>query len=166
MNETAAPAFRRYCVIPQSIRKRMNQHPLCKNLFLMEIGFEGDTAFAPFSKHAGGNHFLLIYVTKGKGWYSIGNRTFEVAENDFFIVAQPVAARLGSSVENPWSIYWAYFSGTQAPGIAEHLMGKNTSGPRKAKPLVGRIAQFDDILHHLELMENIENLVYANSRFY
>jgi hypothetical protein len=35
----------------------------------------------------------------------------------------------------------------------------------KAKPLVGRIAQFNDILHHLELMENIENLVYANSRF-
>ncbi len=36
----------------------------------------------------------------------------------------------------------------------------------KAKPLVGRVAQFNDILHHLELMENIENLVYANSRFY
>jgi transcriptional regulator GlxA family with amidase domain len=45
-------------------------------------------------------------------------------------------------------------------------MGKNNLGPRKAKPLVGRIAQFNDILHHLELLENIENLVYANSRFY
>jgi AraC-like DNA-binding protein len=38
--------------------------------------------------------------------------------------------------------------------------------PKKAKRLVGRISQFNDILHHLELMENIENLVYANSRFY
>jgi transcriptional regulator GlxA family with amidase domain len=45
-------------------------------------------------------------------------------------------------------------------------MGKNNLAPRKAKPLVGRIAQFNDILHHLELLENIENLVYANSRFY
>ncbi len=44
-------------------------------------------------------------------------------------------------------------------------MGKGYA-PRKAKPLVGRAAQFNDILHHLELMENIENLVYANSRFY
>jgi AraC-like DNA-binding protein len=44
-------------------------------------------------------------------------------------------------------------------------MGKGYA-PRKAKPLVGRVAQFNDILHHLELMENIENLVYANSRFY
>jgi transcriptional regulator GlxA family with amidase domain len=31
---------------------------------------------------------------------------------------------------------------------------------------VGRIAQFRDIMHHLGLMENLENLLYANFRFY
>jgi AraC-like DNA-binding protein len=72
---------------------------------------------------------------------------------------------LGSSPDEPWSIYWAYFSGSIAAKIKDHLMGKDLA-PRKAKPLVGRVAQFNDILHHLELMENIENLVYANSRFY
>src|SRR5690606_11959737 len=60
---------------------------------------------------------------------------------------------------------WAYFAGTQAPNLVQHLVG-NDYAPKKAKPLVGRVAQFNDILHHLELMENIENLVYANSRFY
>ena len=166
MIETDAHALRRYCVIPQSVQKRMSQHPLCRNLFLTEIGFEGDTAFTPFKKHVTGNHFLLIYVAKGEGWYSNKNQRYKVVENDFLIIPQAAATRLGSSVENPWSIYWAYFSGTQAPAIAEHLTGKNSPGPRKAKPLVGRIAQFNDILHHLELMENVENLVYANSRFY
>ncbi|MEX2231385.1 MAG: AraC family transcriptional regulator [Cyclobacteriaceae bacterium] len=160
------PALHRYCVIPQSVQKRMSQHPLCKNLFLTEIGFEGDTAFRPFKKHSVGNHYLLIYVAKGEGWYSVGDQTFNVAENDFFVLSHEIAIRLGSSKENPWSIYWAYFSGTQAPNIVLHLMGKNNFSPRKAKPLVGRIAQFNDILHHLELLENMENLVYANSRFY
>jgi len=159
-------ALRRYYVIPQSIQKRMSQHPLCKNLFLTEIGFEADTAFRPFKKHTVGNHFLLIYVAKGAGWYTVMDKTFPVAENDFFVLSHELAVRLGSSEQNPWSIYWAYFSGSQAPGIAEHLMGKRNFGPRPAKPLVGRIAQFNDILHHLELLENIENLVYANSRFY
>jgi AraC family transcriptional regulator of arabinose operon len=166
MSETDSIIIRRYCVIPQSVQKRMSQHPLCKNLFLTEIGFEGDTAFTPFKKHTAGNHYLLIYVAKGEGWYSVRNKTYQVSENDFFVVPQAAAPRLGSSRENPWSIYWAYFSGVQAPGIVEHLMGKNNFGPRKAKALVGRIAQFNDILHHLELLENVENLVYANSRFY
>lgn len=166
MEEPEKITLRRYCVIPQSIRKRMAQHPLCRNLFLTEIGFEGDTLFRPFKKHTAGNHYLLIYVAKGEGWYTVKGKTYAVTENDFFVLSHEVSSRLGSSRENPWSIYWAFFSGAQAPGIHQHLMGKNSLKPRKAKPLVGRIAQFNDILHHLELLENMENLVYANSRFY
>jgi len=166
MEEPEKLALRRYCVIPQSVQKRMSQHPLCKNLFLTEIGFEGETAFRPFKKHSNGQYYLLIYVAKGEGWYSVKEKTFTVGENDFFVLSHEAAVRLGSSVERPWSIYWAYFSGAQAANMVLHLMGKNNLAPRKAKPLVGRIAQFNDILHHLELLENIENLVYANSRFY
>jgi AraC-like DNA-binding protein len=156
----------RYWVIPQSVHKRINQHPLCRNLFATEIGFEGNTVFKPFKKHTAGNHYLLIYVAKGEGWYTVRERTFTVTENDFFVLSHELPVRLGSSLEKPWSIFWAYFSGTQAASIALHLMGKNSLAPQKAKALVGRIAQFNDILHHLELLENIENLVYANSRFY
>lgn len=144
----------------------MKQHPLCRSLFLTEIGYEGETTFRPFKKNSTGNHYLLVYVAKGKGWYSVNGKMFQVLENDFFAVPQEGAVRLGSSPENPWSIYWAYFSGTEAASIVQHLMGKRNLAPRRAKALVGRIAQFNDILHHLELMENIENLVYANSRFY
>jgi AraC family transcriptional regulator of arabinose operon len=156
----------RYCVIPQRVLRKINQHPLCRNLFVTEIGFESDSAFKPFKKHAAGNHYLLVYIAKGEGWYCVNDKTFGVCENDYFVLSHESAVRLGSSVENPWSIYWAYFSGTQAPNIVLHLMGKNNFVPRKAKPLVGRVAQFNDILHHLELLENMENLVYANSRFY
>lgn len=166
MQEPDKAVVQRYCVIPQSVQKRMTQHPLCKNLFVTEIGFETDTAFMPFRKHTAGNHCLLVYVARGDGWYTVKGKTFTVSENDFFALSHDVAVRFGSSNENPWSIYWAYFSGVQAPNILVHLMGKSNFAPRKAKPLVGRVAQFNDILHHLELMENMENLVYANSRFY
>ena len=166
INEDDKLGLRRYYVIPHTVQKRMNQHPLCKILFLTEIGFEGDTAFRPFKKHTAGNHYLIIYVAKGSGWYSVKGKTYAVEENDFFVLPHDTAVKLGSSRENPWSIYWAFFTGTQAADMMMHLMGKNNVAPRKAKALVGRIAQFNDILHHLELLENIENLVYANSRFY
>lgn len=166
MNEGEKLGLRRYYVIPHAVQKRMSHHPLCKMLFLTEIGYEGATAFRPVKKHSVGNHYLLVYVAKGAGWYSVKGKTYVVNENDYFVLSYNAAVKLGSSREDPWSIYWAFFTGSQAAEIMTHLMGKNNFGPRDAKPLVGRIAQFNDILHHLELLENIENLVYANSRFY
>ncbi len=56
------------------------------------------------------------------------------------------------------------FSGKLADDIFSYL--GNGIKPRTIPPLVGRNAQFDDILHHLDLMNNIENLLYANFRFY
>src|SRR5688500_4196831 len=155
----------RYFVVPQSVHKRILKHPLCRNLFLTEIGYENDTFFRPFTKSKNSSSYLLVYVVKGEGCYRVKRHTYSVAENDFFVLPVKYANALESSRENPWSIYWAYFSGSQASKMAHHLMGKEIV-PRKAIPLVGRVAQFNDILHHLELMENIENLVYANSRFY
>lgn len=154
----------RYCVIPHSVQKRLINHPLCSNLFLTEIGYEDETVFHPFTKSKG-SQFLLVYVSKGEGDYRVSKKVYSVAENDFFVLPVRYANGLASSSKNPWSIYWAYFSGTQAAKVVHHLIGDEYS-PKKAKPLVGRVAQFNDILHHLELMENIENLVYANSRFY
>lgn len=154
----------RYCVIPQSVQKRILNHPILSNLFLTEIGYEDNTVFHPFTKGKGQSQYLLVYVSSGEGRYFINKKIYNVTENDFFVLPVKYAGGLESSQKNPWSIYWAYFSGTQASKMVQHLVG-NEYSPKKAKPLVGRIAQFNDILHHLELMENIENLVYANSRF-
>lgn len=131
---------------------------------MTEIGYEDETIFHPFTKSKG-SQYLLVYVSRGEGRYRVAKKVYDVTENDFFVLPVRYATGLESSENNPWSIYWAYFSGSQAPKVVQHLVSSKYS-PVKAKPLVGRIAQFNDILHHLELMENIENLVYANSRFY
>jgi YesN/AraC family two-component response regulator len=47
-----------------------------------------------------------------------------------------------------------------------YLLRDKNNKDQTTPPLVGRIAQFHDIMHHLDLMENMENLLYANFRFY
>jgi AraC family transcriptional regulator, arabinose operon regulatory protein len=165
MQDQESTRYHSYCVIPQSVQQRILKHPLCSNLFLTEIGYEANTFFHPFTKSKESGHYLIVYVEKGEGSYRVKKNTYRITENGFFVLPVKQVSDLESSDENPWSIYWAYFSGSQAARVMYHLMGKKVS-PQKAKPLVGRVAQFKDILHHLELMENIENLVYANSRFY
>src|SRR4030095_4691838 len=132
----------RYCVIPHSVRKRILKNPLFSNLFLTEIAYEDNTHFHPFTKGDAANHYLLVYVSRGEGSYNVLQKEYVVGENDFFVLPVKYAPTLRPSAENPWSIYWAYFSGSQASKVVSHLMGKGYA-PRKAKPLVGRVAQFN-----------------------
>ena len=60
MSESEKLDLRRYYVIPHAVQKRMGQHPLCKMLFLTEIGYEGESTFRPFKKHSAANHYLLV----------------------------------------------------------------------------------------------------------
>lgn len=155
----------RYSTIPDSVYKRIRNHPVCNNFFLTEIGYDEQTLFYPVSKSTAADEHILIYVVTGTGTYHHKKNEYVAEENDYFVVPVKLFSSMDISVGNPWTIYWAFFAGSQAANVATFLMGKDYA-PKKAKPLVGRVAQFNDILHHLELMENIENLVYANSRFY
>jgi hypothetical protein len=96
---------------PQSVQRRILNHPLCRNLFLTEIGYEDETIFHPFTKSKG-SQYLLIYVSKGKGKYHVNKKVYQVEENDFFVLPVRYATGLESFEKNPWSIYWAYFSGS------------------------------------------------------
>lgn len=158
-------ATHRYSAISERVYKRCRSHALLSSFFVIEIGYDEDTHFHPVSKIMANDAQILMYVVKGQGWYRHRKRRHQVEEDDFFVLPVKALTALESSPENPWSIYWAFFAGTRAPEVTRFLMGKEYS-PRKAKSLVGRVAQFNDILHHLDLMQNIENLVYLNSRFY
>ena len=162
---TDAVVHHRYSTVPNSVYKRIRNHPLCCNFFLTEIGYDEHTLFYPLSKVNASDEYVLVYVVNGAASYQYRKVKYKVEENDYFVLPVKVFTSLQIVVENPWTIYWAFFAGMQSSNVANFLMGKDYS-PKKAKPLVGRVAQFNDILHHLELMENIENLVYANSRFY
>ena len=158
-------ATHRYSTIPDSVYRRIRNHPLCNNFFLTEIGYDSNSLFYPASKIHVHDEYLLLYVVSGLGWYRYKKNEYKIVDDHFVVLPVKSSNVIEISVERPWTIYWAFFSGTQAPKVARFLMGKDYA-PKKAKPLVGRVAQFNDILHHLDLIDNIENLVYVNSRFY
>ncbi|HTF20612.1 MAG TPA: AraC family transcriptional regulator [Chryseolinea sp.] len=155
----------RYAVVPGNIHRRIKNHPLCNNFFVSEIGFDEETRYCPSLSDRRTDEYLLLYVARGQGHYQSKRLRYELEENDFFVMPARFVSAVESASDSPWTIYWAFFAGEQAPDVARFLMGRDYK-PKKAKPLVGRVAQFNDILHHLDLMDNIENLVYVNSRFY
>jgi len=155
----------RYAIVPDNVHRRIRNHPLCNNFFVTEIGFDEATTYSPSLLNRREDEYILLYIAKGSGACKLKRQSLEMEENDYIAMPVKQVTALESSATSPWTIYWALFSGEQAPEVARFLMGRDNK-PKKAKPLVGRVAQFNDILHHLALMDNIENLVYVNSRFY
>lgn len=154
------------CILPQSKRKFCAAHSLCKKLYITDIGYYPNAAFHNRERKHGCQQYVLIYCSKGEGWYSIKNKKFTVKQNQYFILPKGVPHEYGAELKNPWSIYWIHFTGENADYFASYLQPKNNGGSVTVPPSVLRLMIFEDIISHLELLNNSNNLVYASSNLY
>ncbi|MEZ2443295.1 AraC family transcriptional regulator of arabinose operon [Chitinophaga sp. W3I9] len=150
--------------LPDHLKRKLEKHPLGRNLFITTIGLYPENAALEISEPKGAPVYTLLYVTHGKGWLETGKKKVTIKPNQYLLFPKGAAFRSGPAEGEPWRIYAVQFSGKLADDIYSYL-GTGLK-PHTIPPLVGRNAQFDDILHHLDLMNNIENLLYANFRFY
>ncbi|HEY9262644.1 AraC family transcriptional regulator [Chitinophaga sp.] len=151
-------------ILPEHLKRKLEKHPLGRNLFITSIGLYPENTAREPGEVKGAAVFTLLYSAHGKGWLEVGRKKTAVKTNQYLLLPANTGFRSGPAPEDPWRLYTVQFSGLLAAEIYRYL---GTAGkPRTIPPLVGRNAQFDDILHHLDLMNNIENLLYANFRFY
>jgi len=151
-------------ILPDHLKRKLEKHPLGKNLFITAIGLYPEHVAKEISEPQGVPVYTLIYAAQGKGWLDTGKKKSKVHPSQYLVIPKNTRFRCFPDPESPWRIYTVQFSGKLADDIFSYL--GNGIKPRSTPPLVGRNAQFDDILHHLDLMNNIENLLYANFRFY
>lgn len=151
-------------ILPDHLKRKLEKHPLGRNLFITAIGLYPENVAREISEPKGAPVYTLIYVAQGKGWLETGRKKSRVNPSQYLVIPKNTRFRSWPDPAAPWRIYTVQFSGRLADDIFTYL--GNGIKPRTTPPLVGRNAQFDDILHHLDLMNNIENLLYANFRFY
>lgn len=154
------------CILPQSKRKFCAAHTFCKKLYITDIGYYPNAAFHNRERKHGCQQYVLIYCSKGEGWYSIKNKKFTVKQNQYFILPKNVPHKYGAELKNPWSIYWVHFTGENADYYASYLQPKNSGGSVTVSASVLRLMIFEDIISHLELLNNSNNLIYASSNLY
>lgn len=152
-------------ILPPQLQKKMEKHPLGRSLYITEMGFSPENTDHGWLQPKGSPNYSLLYCTHGNGWYDNGKR-IPLKTNQFVLIPKKTPFSAISDAKNPWRLYVIQFNGLLAEEIFSYLAPNKKSTPRTVPPLVGRIAQFADIRHHLDLMNNIENLLYANFRFY
>ena len=156
----------RACILPLTKQKFCSKHIFCKNLYITDIGYYPHAAFHNRERKNGCSQYILIYCVKGKGWYNIFNKRYIVKPNEYFIIPAGINHKYGADINDPWSIYWVHFTGEQAGFYFNLLIKSKKNAPANAIVNTSRQLLFDDIIQHLELMNNTDNIIYSNSCLY
>ncbi|WP_084490190.1 AraC family transcriptional regulator [Niabella ginsenosidivorans] len=150
-------------ILPQAKIKFCAQHIFCKNLYITDIGYYPNAAHHERERPKGCAQYILIYCVKGRGWFSIENKSYEVKPNEFFIIPAGAAHHYGAHEKDPWSIYWLHFAGNDADFYYRLLTKTQGKAPVSAVVSTSRQLIFYDIIQHLELMNNTDNIIYSCS---
>ena len=156
-------AGQRSYVLPGELKNQIAAHPLCATLYITDIGYYPKAAFHDRERRKGSPQYILIYCVQGVGWYYVNDQKYDVKPNQAFILPADVAHRYGTDAQNPWTIYWLHFTGTQAHYFLDFLKSSNDLSPVTVSPQSERFQLFDDIMAHIEMSFNMDNLIYANT---
>ena len=67
------------------------------------------------------DHYLIHYVTAGKGVYRVDGRTYELRAGMMFAVFESSVVSYTADLDDPWEYYWVGFNGTDAERLVKLL---------------------------------------------
>lgn len=108
-------------VLSPEQKKEIVNHPFSQNLYLDAIGYFPNAKHHNRSRKNGINEYIFLYCLKGEGWITINNKTIKLTPNTAFIIPKNTPHKYGSSLKDPWSIYWIHFSGNYADVFYERF---------------------------------------------
>ncbi|MEA5258297.1 AraC family transcriptional regulator [Arcicella aquatica] len=153
-------------IMPHELLSRVIKHPLVETLYITDIGYYLKANNHACERKNGCGQHILIYCLEGEGWYMIDNQKYLVNQDHFFIIPANLPHSYGANINNPWTIYWVHFVGTLSAHYINFLF-ENTKNysPVALLPNNQRLVIFDDIISHIEMSFNDDNIVYANAQF-
>lgn len=153
-------------ILSPAILEEVLRHPLCRQLYITDIGYYPRAAFHARQRPQGCEQHILIYCVQGEGWYELNGERYVVKTNQAFILPAQVPHQYGADAEAPWTIYWMHFAGSFGSLFLQYLYERRPGVPLNIPPARERLALFEDIFNHLSMSFDLDNLVYANNCFY
>ena len=155
----------RLVVFPFYVIDEALKNPLTGELAVHSMGYFPNAQYHYIERKSGTGEYILIYCTKGRGWYTLGGKRFEVEEDQFFILPPSEEHSYGSDEKRPWHIYWAHFTGRRAEYVYNQLRGIHTIRLSNNSRLNDRKALFDEMLNVMERFTDTDSVCYVNMSF-
>lgn len=154
--------------LPDNIwQKAIKENPVLSHLYITHIGYFPKAAYHFRERKNGCNDNILIYCLRGKGWYSINDKRFDVGVNEFFIIpATKEPLYYGADEKDPWTIYWIHFSGHDIDTFNRSFDINLFDGPQQISFNEKGIELWDSMYKNLEMGYGKENICKANLCLY
>lgn len=66
------------------------------------------------------DHFLIHYITSGKGIFHVGNKTYHLGKCQGFLICPGIVTYYQADYEDPWHYSWVGFNGLKAEIYLKH----------------------------------------------
>jgi AraC-like DNA-binding protein len=158
----------KFISVPQKVWKDIfKKNPIFFQIYITHIGYFPRATFHYRERRKGCEENILIYCLQGKGHYILGDKRYEVVANQFLLIpATDEYIRYWADVEDPWTIYWVHFNGTDMDGFNEFLNLNVNKGPVNIPFNEKAIEIWHNMYQTLEMGYSIENLCSANFSLY
>lgn len=157
----------RMLVLPNYILEKISENPLLDALCITDIGHFPNASNHYRVREKGIDEYVFIYCVSGKGEYRIADgTTYKVLPNHYFILPAGKPHMYGSSIDDPWSIYWIHYKGTLAASYNPPTFEPIAVSPEKHSRISDRINLFEEIFTTLQSGFTSENLCYSSSIFH
>ncbi|QHT65511.1 AraC family transcriptional regulator [Rhodocytophaga rosea] len=153
-------------ILPAPLLEEVEKLPLCQGLLITDIGYYPKARFHTRERRKGSGQHVLIYCVQGEGWYQVQDQKYTVKPNQLFILPAHLSHKYGTKNQNPWTIYWLHFTGSQASSFLQYLYRNDKYAPLTVVPTEERFRMFEDIYAHLNMSFNLDNVIYANNCLY
>lgn len=114
-------------VVPRRTVSEMREHPLCKELYPLGIGYYKQAIGHKMERKEHDDN-LLIYCLEGVGNLRCNATEHKVNAGDLIILPKGVLHSYSASHDNPWTIYWIHFNGDLAKQFIQ-LINANLESP-------------------------------------
>ena len=89
------------------------------------------------------DHYLLHYITSGRGCYEIDHRHYELGAGDLFVSFPSVPITYRADAQDPWEYCWAGFNGSDALTIL------SAAGLSRQSPVICHFARGEALAQRL-----------------
>jgi len=154
--------------IPQAVLKNaISLNPVLGQLYVTHIGYFPKAANHYCERKHGCKDNILLYCTRGKGWYSIDRQVFELHANEYVIIpATTRALQYGADEKDPWTIHWVHFTGRDMDTFNHSFGIGDQLSPRQIALNESGLQIWDSMYTQLEMGFGTENFNIANLSLY
>lgn len=104
----------RMIVLPTESFQDYVTHPIVSRLYITDIGYFPTARHHDRERPEGVDQYIFFYCLKGSGTIMLGEEKYELSANQAFTIPIGAPHHYYASEEDPWSILWVHFKGTDA----------------------------------------------------